>query len=125
MTTLTGMTSIGTTAMEAAGPGPGSPRRPRNKLWRAFTHNRKATAGLVLMTFFLVLAIFPGEIAPYDGQAMEFQRALGPSWAHWFGTTAYGQDILSQLILGTRQSLIIAFAVGALATTVSGFPPPT
>ena len=35
---------------------------------------------------------------------------------HWLGTTAFGQDVLAQLIYGTRESLVIAFAVGALAT---------
>lgn len=101
------------------GPSAPLPRRRRAKFLRAVSHNRKATAGALLLAFFLVLAIFPGEIAPYNGQAEIFQPALGPSSAHWFGTTAYGQDILSQLIWGTRQSLIIAFAVGALATAVS------
>src|SRR5262249_49688869 len=43
----------------------------------------------------------------------------GPSSAHWFGTTAYGQDVLSQLIWGTRQSILIAFLVGGLATAIS------
>jgi peptide/nickel transport system permease protein len=75
--------------------------------------------GVALLAFFLVLGIFPGLIAPYNGQTMEFAPSLGPSWSHWFGTTETGQDVLSQLIWGTRQSLIIAFAVGALAATVS------
>src|SRR5439155_24577113 len=44
---------------------------------------------------------------------------LGPSCAHWLGTTAYGGDVLSQLIWGTRQSMIIAFAVGGLATALA------
>ena len=59
-----------------------------------------------------MLAIFPGQIAPDDPTAEIFRPALGPSRHHWFGTTAYGQDIFSQLIWGTRQSLVIALAVG-------------
>ena len=103
-----------------AGVATRSPQRRRGgKFWLAVRHNRKATTGAILLLFFLVLAIFPGQIAPYSGTAEIFQPGLGPSGAHWFGTTAYGQDILSQLIWGTRQSLIIAFAVGALATCIS------
>lgn len=119
MSTPTSTASTSATANGAVGRPTGAPRRRGNKFWRAVRHNRKATAGVLLLLFFLVLAIFPGEIAPYSGQAEIFRPALGPSAAHWLGTTAYGQDILSQLIWGTRQSLIIAFAVGALATTVS------
>src|SRR5947208_1302743 len=85
----------------------------------ALARNRKAVAGVLLLTFFLALATFPGQIAPYDPLAKAFQPGLGPSSAHWFGTTAYGEDVLSQLIWGTRQSMIIAFAVGGLATALA------
>jgi peptide/nickel transport system permease protein len=71
------------------------------------------------MLLFLVLAIFPAEIAPYSYTANNFAPALPPSAAHWLGTTAFGQDIYSQLVYGTRQSLIIAFAVGGLSTVIS------
>ena len=94
-------------------------RRPGADLWRAVARNRKAVAGVLLITFFFVLALFPGWIAPYDPMAKAFQPGLGPSSAHWFGTTAYGEDVLSQLIWGTRQSMIIAFAVGGLATALA------
>jgi peptide/nickel transport system ATP-binding protein/peptide/nickel transport system permease protein len=120
--------------IQAAGPQPDTsgpatmkappviePARPRAgaDLFGAVAHNKKALAGVVLLVFFLVLSIFPGQIAPYNGQAEIFQPGLGPSWHHWFGTTAYGQDVLSQLIWGTRQSLVIAFAVGGLATALA------
>src|SRR5439155_26218558 len=88
-------------------------------LWRAVGRNRKALAALVLLVFFLVLAVFPGQIAPHDPQAESYLPGLGPSSHHWFGTTAYGQDVLSQLIWGTRQSVVIAFAVGGLATVLA------
>src|SRR5262249_50870251 len=43
----------------------------------------------------------------------------GPSAHHLFGTTAYGDDVFSQLIWGTRQSVLIAFSVGGLATIIA------
>ena len=88
-------------------------------LWRSVRRNRKATAGVVLLFIFLVLAIFPGELSPYSPTAIAFEPGLGPSSAHWLGTTSQGQDILSQLIWGTRQTLIIAFAAGGLATVIA------
>jgi peptide/nickel transport system permease protein len=88
-------------------------------IWRAISRNRKAVAGALLLLVFVVLAIFPGQIAPYDGQAEIFTPALGPSRHHLLGTTAYGQDIFSQVIWGTRLSLVIALAVGALATVLA------
>ena len=94
-------------------------RRPGLKFWRALRHNKKAMAGALILLFFLVLAVFPGEIAPYNPYAIAFVPGLGPSAAHWLGTTSQGQDVYSQLIWGTRQSLIIAFAAGGLATVLS------
>ena len=88
-------------------------------IWRAVSRNRKAVAGALILLVFVVLAIFPGQIAPYNGQAEIFQPALAPSRHHLLGTTAYGQDIFSQLIWGTRLSLVIALAVGALATVLA------
>ena len=85
-------------------------------VWRAIRRNKKALVGVLLMLVFVVLAIFPGQIAPYDGQAQIFLPALPPSSHHLLGTTAYGQDIFSQVVEGTRLSLVIALAVGALAT---------
>jgi peptide/nickel transport system permease protein len=88
-------------------------------LWRAISRNRKAVAGVLLLLLFTVLAIFPGQIAPYNGQAEIFLPGLGPSRAHLLGTTAYGQDIFSQVIWGTRLSLVIALSVGGLATVLA------
>jgi oligopeptide/dipeptide ABC transporter ATP-binding protein len=94
-------------------------RRAGADLWRAVAHNRKAVAGMLLLAFFLVLAVFPGQIAPHNPTAEIYPPALGPSGHHWFGTTAYGQDVLSQVIWGTRQSVVIALAVGGLATLLA------
>jgi peptide/nickel transport system permease protein len=88
-------------------------------IWRAIRRNRKAVAGALLLLVFVVLAIFPGQIAPYDGQAEIFLPALPPSSHHLLGTTAYGQDVWSQVVWGTRLSLVIALAVGGLATALS------
>lgn len=97
-----------------------SPRRiPGDKLWRALRHNPKALAGALLLLFFIVLAVFAGQIAPYDPTLTTFAPGLGPSAAHWLGTTAQGQDVLSQLIWGARQTLIIAFAVGGISCALS------
>ena len=103
-----------------SGPPPEATRRHAGAdLLRVLAHNRKALVGAVLLVFFLVLAAFPGQIAPHDPTAEIYPPGIGPSSGHWLGTTAYGQDILSQLIWSTRQSVVIAFAVGGLATLLA------
>ena len=120
--TIQSVTATADAATTAPGPGPPIAEARRGfgaDLWRAVARNRKAVAGVVLLLFFLVLAVFPGQLAPDDPTAEIFLPGLGPSSQHWFGTTAYGQDVLSQLIWGTRQSVVIALAVGGLATAIA------
>jgi oligopeptide/dipeptide ABC transporter ATP-binding protein len=117
--------SVGATDQLAAPPAGQAPivgeiRHGRwGDIWRAISRNRKAVVGVLLMLVFVVLAIFPGQIAPYNPSAEIFTPALGVSRQHLLGTTAYGQDIFSQVVWGTRLSLVIALAAGALATVLA------
>lgn len=88
-------------------------------LWRAIRGNRKAVAGLVLFLLFAFFAAFPGLLARDPPGAEIYDPGLAPSIDHLLGTTSYGQDIFSELIFGTRESLIIALAVGLAATVIS------
>jgi peptide/nickel transport system ATP-binding protein len=97
----------------------GTERSRGDNMWLGLLRNRKAQIGLFFLLFFLVLAVFPGLIAPYSPSSEGFLPNLSPSAAHWLGTTSFGQDIFSQLIWGARQSLIIAFAAGLIATFVA------
>jgi peptide/nickel transport system permease protein len=85
----------------------------------ALRRNRKALAGAIILGLFVVVAIIPGILAPYDPHAQIFEQTLPPSGGHLLGTTGNGQDIFSQLIWGTRESLAIAIVAGLLATLLS------
>jgi peptide/nickel transport system permease protein len=94
-------------------------RGARRGMARMLLGNGKAVVGACLLGVFCVLAIIPGVIAPDNPNAEVFKPALPPSLAHLLGTTAYGQDVFSQLIWGARASLIVAVAAGAAATAIS------
>jgi peptide/nickel transport system permease protein len=93
----------------------GAPKRFIGRVLR----NRKATVGAVILLVMCFVAAFPGLIAPYDPQASAFLPNLLPSSKHWFGTTSIGQDVFSQLIWSTRQTLIVTLIVSAIATFIS------
>jgi peptide/nickel transport system permease protein len=93
----------------------GAPRR----FIRAVLRNRKATIGALILLVMCFVAAFPGLIAPYDPQATLFSPNLLPSSKHLFGTTQIGQDVFSQLIWSTRQTLIVTLIVSAIATFIS------
>lgn len=80
--------------------------------------NGQAIAGIVILLFFLLVAILAPILAPYDPYAFGTPY-LRPSAEHLLGTNDVGQDILSELIYGTRISLMIGVA-SALVVTVVG-----
>lgn len=86
---------------------------------RGVRSSRKAMAGSVILLVFIVFAAMPGVIAPYSPVSGVFARGAGPSLRHLLGTTTYGQDIFSQLVWGTRESLAIAIVAGAVSTMLS------
>jgi peptide/nickel transport system permease protein len=89
------------------------------RMWKAIRSNGKALAGFVLLALFTLLAIFPWVIAKDNPSAEIYKASLGPSAAHLFGTTSYGQDLFAQAVWGTRETLIIAVVSGVLSTFLS------
>src|ERR1700722_13587679 len=94
-------------------------RRRNDNIWRSLLRNRKARIGAILLLFFLVLAIIPGLIAPYSPSAQTFTPGLGPSAAHWPGPGSCAQGASPHLIGAARQSPIIPFAAGGIATLIA------
>ena len=81
--------------------------------------DKKAAAGSVILLLLLIVAIFPSWFTPDDPAAEIYTPGIGLSWAHPLGTTSFGQDVFSQVIAGTRQSVFIALIVGLLSTILS------
>ncbi|MDR1977105.1 MAG: ABC transporter permease [Synergistaceae bacterium] len=89
--------------------------------WLRFRRNRLAMLGFFMIAALLGVAVFAPRLAPYD----PFKQLLwtegikaklaAPSPDHWMGTDAYGRDIMSRVIHGSRLSL----QIGLLATVVS------
>jgi len=94
---------------------PGRARRQRF----LFVRNGKAATGLVILGLYLLFAIIGPWVAPYDPSARSNDLVQGPSAAHWFGTTHLGQDIFSQILVGTRSVMWVGFLAGFIATTLS------
>ncbi|MGO8949602.1 MAG: ABC transporter permease [Ktedonobacterales bacterium] len=89
------------------------------RAWRMVTLNRKVTAGCGIIGFFLLVAIV-GPLFIHPG-ALTYTLNINepPSSAHWLGTNQGGQDVFSQLVLGTRASLAWAFLTGFAVVGIS------
>jgi peptide/nickel transport system permease protein len=99
---------------------PAEPRPARAKRRRfRFVANAKAATGLAILGVYLLFAIIGPWIAPYDPNQRGSQLVAPPSADHWLGTTHLGQDVLSQLLVGTRGVMVVGFTAGAAATILS------
>ena len=96
-----------------------SPWRVVGRVVATIWSNRKARIGVVILGVFLLTAILAPLLAPYDGSANGFARSANGSSAHWFGTTAAGEDVLSQLIYGARVSVLVGFVAGLFSTIIA------
>lgn len=86
----------------------------------AIQRDRKALFGASLLAAFVLVAIV-GPFFVGDPTALVGIPLQAPSWAHWLGTNGQGQDVLAQLVVGTRVSLAIGFVVGLLVVMLGAF----
>lgn len=85
--------------------------------------NPGTVLGAVILLALIATAVFAPVFSPYDPMLRTGRMYEAPSAAHLLGTNDIGQDILSEMIYGTRVSLSIGFAgslAGVLAGTILG-----
>jgi peptide/nickel transport system permease protein len=91
---------------------------PVRLLWRTFA----GRIGLLLVLFFVAMAVTAPLLAPYDPLTNDWMAVLQPpSAAHVLGTDELGRDVLSRLLWGAQSPLIAAFGSVAAALAV-GIP---
>ncbi|HLU08151.1 MAG TPA: ABC transporter permease [Oceanobacillus sp.] len=106
---------------------PTTPAQRRASSWlrvpgwlKSILRNRKATIGLAILLFFVLVAIFAPVIAPTrDPMRMVGRPHDPPSAEHILGTTRQGQDIFTQLVHGTRVTLVVGFATGTVIILIA------
>ena len=93
-------------------------------LGRELRQNRVAMGGFGITSFVLLAIAIGPSFSPYDPTLMDFTAILQPpSWAHPFGTNSFGMDVLTRVLYGARNSLMISFAgvsLGAIVGTLIG-----
>ena len=87
---------------------------------KVFLGRPVVVGGAVVILIFLICAIIPQFLAPYNPTYQNLNAILeSPNAAHWLGTDSLGRDLFSRIIYGARTALIIATSAIGLAT-VSG-----
>jgi peptide/nickel transport system permease protein len=93
-------------------------RSSARRLWRTFRKSKMGVAGLVILVFFTLVAIFAPLLASSEGldpTKVDGPILAPPSWEYPLGTDDLGRSVLTLVIWGSRISLL----VGLCATVVS------
>jgi oligopeptide transport system permease protein len=97
--------------------------------WRRLTRNRMAVIGMVIIGFFLVVALISFVWTPYE----TWRQGLGPTYQspsllHPLGLDDFGRDILSRVMGGAGIALsvgvgasLVASVIGIILGLLAGF----
>jgi peptide/nickel transport system permease protein len=101
--------------------------------WRKLIRNPGAIVGALIVSVFVVTAIFAPLIAPYGPKDQNLNllnkgQPVGPSADHWLGVDTLGRDEFSRIVYGTRYSLLIGLvavliglSIGLLLGSIAGY----
>lgn len=96
-------------------------RKRIKNFWDTYKSNRMGLIGLIILIIFVFIAIFAPFLAPHNPYKSSRNVYAPPSLEHPLGTNDMGQDIFSELIYGTRISLLVGFLAAAVSTVIGGF----
>lgn len=103
---------------------PLAPQNPTVAALQRLTRNPKGLFGLIILSFFVLLALLAPLLSPYDPIELHLQDQLKPPSAnYWFGTDELGRDILSRIMYGAAISLqagLLAVLAAAVVGIVTG-----
>ncbi|MEK5069707.1 ABC transporter permease [Sporosarcina sp. FSL K6-1508] len=96
--------------------------------WKVLSSSKLGILGLFLLGFFLVIAVFAPFLAPFDPMDRVGVPFTKPNGKFLLGTNDIGQDILSEILYGSRVSLLIgiiaaliSISLGVIIGVVSGY----
>ena len=96
--------------------------RERGRFGTFFRRYPTVVIGGALVALMVLIAIFAPLLFTVDPTALApAKRTRPPSALYWFGTDMLGRDIYSRVLYGSRVSLIVGFAVAAIASGIGAF----
>ena len=90
---------------------------PSRRILQGIWRNKKARAGAAIVAFFALISLV-GPLVVGDPHSFEHMPHSPPGSNLLLGSTGQGQDVLSQTIVGARQTLFVAFGAGILVVLI-------
>ena len=86
--------------------------------WTIYKKSRMGMVGVSLVLGFIIIAFVAPWLAPYHPRALVGTPFLPPTNEHLLGTDQVGRDIYSELLWGTRVSLMVGLLASAFAVAI-------
>jgi peptide/nickel transport system permease protein len=92
--------------------------------WTRFRRDKTALAGLAVIVLIAAAAALAPWLAPFDPSFQSVDgltddgSPVAPNGEFWLGTDLLGRDLLSRMIFGARNSLIIGLAANGAAVLI-------
>ncbi|MCP4183945.1 MAG: ABC transporter permease [Hyphomicrobiales bacterium] len=91
--------------------------------WRHFVRkamrNRSFVIGAIITSVILFTALISFIWTPFDVTKLEIvNRLKKPDWVYWFGTDHFGRDMFSMIMVGSRNSIAVAFVAVAIGLAI-------
>lgn len=101
----------------------------KNEVLKRFLKNKLAVIGLVILTIFVLAAVFAPFITSFDRNSIDLMNIeSAPNSLHILGTDELGRDVFTRLLYGGRVSLgvalcatVIQLLIGVSLGCISGF----
>lgn len=107
-------------------------RKSAGEVWREFWSSGQGKAGLLILVFFVAMALLAPLIT--DSAGLKVTNSLGnaanapPSWEFPFGTDDLGRSVFTLFVWGARISLfvgvaatLVAIVIGSLVGIIAGY----
>lgn len=87
--------------------------------WRRAIRHRSFAVGGLLTAVMVGMATISLVWTPYAPTAINVRKRLAPpSWEHWFGTDSFGRDMLSMVLVGAQNSIVVGVIAVGIGMTV-------
>src|SRR5262245_40656950 len=107
------------TTFAPTAPAPALTTRSRSAILEFTRQQPLGAVSFLIIVVMMFAGIFSNLVAPYDPLTIDFTAILAaPSRDHWFGTDAFGRDILSRIIYGSRTALVIGFTSSFIGSVI-------
>ncbi len=93
----------------------------RASVLRRLARDKVAAAAAIIFGSICVISMLAPWVSPYDPYYTDLTIVMQPpSELHWFGTDNTGRDILSRIIYGTRNTLLMGLAGVVIGGFIGG-----